>query len=210
MVAVASSMSGLWLLRTFWNSNNADFFNYDPATDALEESTPVSERVSTTPGTGIVGLEVDSRSFWVSLLGNDSSIVRIDATTKALQKLPGLADGGSFDLAWLGDELLVSTATGHVYAVTPPPSWTRREFLDAPDAIREFGVATCGDVVVVARSYGVLSVLNSSGVMTGEITSDEGDLFANARMAGSIAFYRDELVVADTAGLEFYSLTPRP
>jgi hypothetical protein len=100
--------------------------------------------------------------------------------------------------------------TGHLYAVTPPPSWTKREILYAPDAIREFSVATCGSVIVAAVNYGSLSVLNSSGQTLGLITSDEGDLFATSAMAGPIAFYRDQLVVADTAGLELYALTPRP
>jgi hypothetical protein len=196
-------------MKAFWNTGWVTFVDYDPATETLGQPSDMY-LIFDRPGTGSAGLEVDSRSFWVSLLGNDNAIVRIDAKTGAFHKLPGLSTGGSSDLAWLGDELLASTVTGHLYAVTPPPSWTKREILYAPDAIREFSVATCGSVIVAAVNYGSLSVLNSSGQTLGLITSDEGDLFATSAMAGPIAFYRDQLVVADTAGLELYALTPRP
>jgi hypothetical protein len=215
LVAIAPGVNELWLMTTLWNSGTVSFYEYDPATNVAQQwSIPnPDQRIFATSGTGATGLEVDSRTFWVSLIGNDNSIVRIDRVTGAFARLPGVAAGGSSDLAWLNNELLASTATGFVYAVTQPPTWTPRKFFDASDAgsaIRQLGVAACGDAVVVAGSYNVLSVLDSRGVAMGQITSDEGDLFANADMAGPIAFYNDQLVVADKAGLEFYSLTPHP
>jgi len=211
LAAIASSGSGLWLMQTIWNSGHVSFVHYDPATETLGQPT-VQYQVFDRLGTGAAGLEVDSRDFWVALFGNDNSIVRIDPTTGKIVRLPGVAAGGSVDLAWKGSELLVSTAIGHLYGVTPPPSWTERDLYSAPDndVIRQFSVATCGFSVVVAYRYGQLDIVSPEGnYMVGGIVSDEADFFASSKTSGPIAFYGDQLVVADAAGLEFYTITPR-
>jgi hypothetical protein len=211
LVGIASDQTGLWLLDAIWNTGNVRFVHYDLSTGEVTEPLWVLGLFDA-PGTGASGLEVDAQFFWVTLIGNDNAILRIDRTTLEIVRLPGLEVGGSSDLAWLGDELLVTTTTGWIYALAPS-TWNRRFYTSAPGAIREFSIATCGNTTVAAAGYGVLSLLGPTPEESGSaglIGSDAGDLYANPSMAGPLCFHGDELVVANSSGIEFFSLALRP
>jgi hypothetical protein len=70
------------------------------------------------------------------------------------------------------------------------------------------GVATCNDVVVWAGLFAGMTVLSASGDVLGDISL--GDRAFGQAELGPLTFYGNQLVIASTAGLDFYALDPIP
>jgi hypothetical protein len=211
LVGVASDQTGLWLLSASWNVPDVKLVHYDVTTGASTDPFPVYGLFDT-PGTGASALEVDSRYFWVGLMGNDAAIVRIDRSTGQVKRLPGVEAGGSSDFAWLGHDLLVTTLEANIDAFTPLPSWNRRRFITQRDSGRDYNVATCGDAVVIGGDDNGAGIVGPDPDKTGAagFIGTNGDLTGGLPTHGSICFYGNQLVVADADGLTFYDLSPRP
>jgi hypothetical protein len=192
----------LWLLSAPHNVPTTTIVRYDPTTGE------VTTRLSPPPlfdtlGTGAYGIEVDEQTVWVSVSGNTNALVRIDRTSGGiLAQMASPTNLGPSDLAWLGKELLVSDGTGNVFAVDLTPPARLRNFAGGD---RDSGVATCNGMVAWAGLFEGILIFSSAGTPAGNIVDANGSPFAQERL-GAIAFFGNELVIADTYGLQFYAL----
>jgi hypothetical protein len=221
VVGVASDRTGLWLLSATWNNPNVSLLHYDLTTGETSPRLPIQVRgLFTARGTGAVALEVDSLYFWVGLSGNDTSIVRIgrppfdDEIANVLNRLPGVPGAGASDFAWLGHDLVVATEAETIDAFAPLPSWSRRRLRYRPsDTALDATLAICGDTLAKggtalgADLYGPQPNPDPKAKATGSIGASGG---SGPSTHGSIGFYGDQLVVADTGGLTIYDISVRP
>jgi hypothetical protein len=209
VAGIASEGSNLWLSSADHNHSIAEVTRYAVATGEVITQFQTADLFSAS-GTGAYGIEVSERELLVSVSGNENQIVRLDRESGAvLGRWGSPSELGPSDLAWLGDELLISTGTGKLYAANLEPPASIREFTSwVPDSGRDTGVATCNGVVVWAGLFSGISVLSASGDHLGSI-SREGRAFEQSEL-GRLAFYGDLLVIASTAGLDFYALQPSP
>jgi hypothetical protein len=209
VVGIATEGSSVWLSSAGHNHSLAGITRYVVATGEVITEVQ-SANLFSASGTGAYGIEINERELLVSVSGAENQIVRLDRESGAvLGRWGSPSELGPSDLAWLGDELLISTGTGKLYAANLEPPASIRAFTSwIPDSGRDTGVATCNAVVVWAGLFSGMAVLSSSGEHLGSI-SREDRAFEQAEL-GRLAFYGDLLVIASTAGLDFYALQPSP
>jgi hypothetical protein len=210
VAGVASDDTGLWILSHSYDEPYYVVVHYDLSSGVITDRFPLPDLFQTL-GYGADGIEVDAQSIWISVAGDSNAIVRLDRQTgQVAEQFGSPSTYGPSDLAWLGADLMVSTGSGELYALSLTPPIEQRGFTSfVPQGSRDSGVATCNGMVVWGNLFGGINVLSASGVAVGEIV-DEGGQTWDESTVGSLCFYGNELVIADAAGLEFYSLQADP
>jgi len=209
VMGIARDGESLWLSMGTHNVPSVTLTRYSIETRTILKSLPTPDLFSAL-GTGPYGIEVNGDEILISVSGNENQIVRLDRESgEILGTLGSPSELGPSDLAWLNGELLVSTGTGKMYAANlAPPASSRPFTASMPDSGRDAGVATCNDVVVWGGLFSGMTVQSASGEVLGDIT--RADRAFEQTDLGPLTFYGNQLVIASTAGLDFYSLEPIP
>lgn len=207
VMGIATQDGGLWISSGSHNVPIATVTHFAVDTGDVMTRFDTTELFSEL-GTGAYGIEVSDSGLLFSVSGNENQIVRYDEEAASIVDTWGSpTELGPSDLAWLGAELLVSTGTGKLYAADLEPPASVRQFTSyAPSDGRDGGVATCNGVVVWGGLFAGMAVLSPSGELLGSIDREDRP-FAQSDL-GPLTFYGDRLVVASTAGLDFYALEP--
>ena len=207
--AIATEGQTLWLSYGRSDDSVGRFVRYELASGKIiaQLTTP---GLPIEPGSSTGGIEISGDELLVTISGVTNQIVRVSRESGAIVGVSGSPTFlGPSELAWLNGELLVSTGTGRMFAVSFEPPASVRSFTSAhPDGDRDSGVATCNGVVVWGGLFAGMTVLSPSGAKLGVITR-EGQDFGQLDL-GPLTFFGNELVVASSVGLDFYSIEPTP
>lgn len=202
---VAGSETGLWFIGGGHNANTHQLVHVDLTSGETTFSHEYTNLIETL-GTGVFGIAYDGSSVWISVSGNTNKVVQVDATSgEIVRTIASPSVLGPSDLHFRGDELVMSTGTGEVFAISlgAIPEVTRlfqsREALSGRDA----GVAVLGDTTFVSGLFEHLDAYGPTGSFEGEVVDGFGQPFG---LGAALDFFGDQLVIARPVGVSFYEL----